>query len=60
MTGLYFAKNTFAQGLVVAGAKNRPDLQNVFLSNQIVDAELDVGIDQPGQFQVSFGVQSAL
>jgi len=53
ISGLYFAKNIFYGGDVVLGSiYNRPDYQNVFLSNQLVNSNLYVGQDQPGQFQV--------
>jgi len=52
ISGLYFAKNVFSNGAVVMGAKNKPDWQNVYLSNQFVDAPLQIGVSQPGQCQV--------
>lgn len=52
VSGLYFAKNIFSKGAVRVGSKIGPDYQNVFLSNQFVDSSVDIGISQPGQFQV--------
>eukprot|EP01127_Copromyxa_protea_P016216 TRINITY_DN4785_c0_g1_i1.p1 TRINITY_DN4785_c0_g1~~TRINITY_DN4785_c0_g1_i1.p1 ORF type:complete len:601 (-),score=117.82 TRINITY_DN4785_c0_g1_i1:13-1773(-) len=62
VSGLYVAKNIFSSGNILLGAKHRPDFQNVFLSNQFIDSEIQIGQSQPAQCQIvnNFFVRSRL